>query len=125
MCFRFYETLRNADGGTIVREPLVEDFGYCRVLADEDEDRGARISRRLVPLFPHSFPPRSQDRDGVMSILKDHLRLGAAFLSDTFSRSQLRQNPLPDVEVAGYLCARGVSHRQLWNLDQPSFDSVY
>ena len=61
-------------------------------------------------------------KEAIIGILKEGDFF--AFLAATFGRRQLRQNPLPNVEVARYLGSRGVSDGQLRNLHKPCFNRV-
>src|SRR5208282_2546452 len=60
----------------------------------------------------------------MMGVLENGFWLWAAFLAATFGRRQMRQNPLPNVEVARYLGSRGVSDGQLRNLHQACFNRI-
>ena len=64
---------RNADGRHVIRKPVVDHLRNLRVLANENEDWRARIAADFLPLFASSFPSRTQDRDGMMGVLRESL----------------------------------------------------
>src|ERR1035438_7125102 len=59
-----------------------------------------------------------------MCVLENRLGLWIGSLAATLRRGQLRQYPMPNVEVTGDSSSRRISHGQLRNLHQPRLDGI-
>jgi len=76
-------------------------------------------------LFELIFPETAQHRNGRVGVLQNRFGLRASLATPSFGRRQLLlDDPLPDIEIAGNLCAGRISHRQLRYLDQTRFNRL-
>ena len=114
----------NARRRTILRQPFIEDFGNLRVLTHENEHRWSWVVSIPAPLLAFFFPESAEHGDGMVRIFQNRFRFRIGLPAAAFGGSQLRYDPVPDIEIPGNFFSRRIPNRKLRNFHQTGFDGV-
>ena len=115
---------RDAGGRISLGEPVVDDPGELRVLADEDENRRPLVVALLGPIPPELLPCEREQPDRVLRVLQHGFGLRVRAFPSALGGGELAHDPAPDVEVRGLLLPARVGVRELRDLDQAGLDRV-